>query len=59
MIIRVEHCIGNKFRLCRRYNKDVEFILGDTWTRSLTSRALDLYEHVYGYCRRNIRFDVH
>lgn len=35
-----------------------EQLIGFTWTRKLASLALDIAEHLYGYKRASVRFDV-
>jgi len=62
MKIKVESCWSGgtdySFRLTMPDGKR-EHIKGFYWTRSTSSKALDMLESVYGYKRRNIRFDIH
>lgn len=59
--IKVESCWGGGERFSFRLtfpDGSRESISGDTWTRKTASQALDIAEHVYGYDRRNVRFEV-
>lgn len=59
MTVRVDRIRGS-FRLQDRFG-NVEFITNshnDKWDRSFAKMALDLYERVYKYKRRAIRFYV-
>ena len=60
MKIIVERCMGNTFRLTTPCGKR-EFIKheeGDWWSRKHATQALNLFESVYGFKRRNIRFEL-
>lgn len=59
MIIKVERCWGNTFRLTTPTGER-EFIShdeGDSWSRKYATEALNILEWVYGYKRRNVRFE--
>lgn len=59
MIIKVERCTGNVFRLTAPCGSR-EFVShdeGDSWSRKYATDALNIFEHVYGYKRSSIRFD--
>lgn len=59
MTIRVERCAG-RFRLIDKFG-NVEFITNkdnDRWSRYFATNALDMYQAVYKYRRRSIRFYV-
>lgn len=69
MKVKVSSCwAGNSkyyFKLefrTRRGHPMVEILSnrdGDNWDRKLASCALDLFEDVWGFNRRSIRFEVH
>ena len=57
ILIRVEATCNGGFRLttpdgCR------EYVRGYRWRIEQRKEALDLFEHVYQYPRKQIRFDV-
>jgi hypothetical protein len=54
MRIKVERTLQG-FRLTDKYGNR-EYLSGRDWTRKLASQALDVYEYVYGYRRKTIRF---
>lgn len=59
MIIKVERCTGNVFRLTTPCGSR-EFVCheeGDSWSRKHATEALNIFERVYGYKRSSIRFD--
>lgn len=47
-----------RFRLTTPDGKR-EYVRGEKWTRKLASEALDLYQYVYKFKRKNIRFVHH
>lgn len=61
MIVKVEGCwSGNNhysFRLTMPTGER-ESITGQSWTRTVAGRALDMLVNLYGYNRRSVRFDV-
>jgi hypothetical protein len=59
MTVKVESTWGSHegFRLTMP-NGDRETLRGFRWTRKLATQALDLLEHVYGFQRSSVRFDV-
>jgi hypothetical protein len=57
--INVERCFAGSMRFMLTNRKgEREFIRGEEWTRKLASEALDLYEYVYHFKRKSIRFEV-
>lgn len=59
MKIKVERCLGNKFRLTTPCGsrESISHDEGDTWSRKYATQALNLFERVYGYKRSSIRFE--
>lgn len=60
MIIKVERCWGNTFRLTTPpcgSRESISYDEGDTWCRKYATQALNLFERVYGYKRSSIRFE--
>lgn len=60
MKIKVEGVCGSKlgYRMTDPQGRR-ETVSGVLWTRTLAKKALDIWENVYGYKRRNIRFIHH
>lgn len=60
MTILVDRCSDGTFRLTdpQGRRESISNELGDRWDRDFASQALDLYQHVYHYKRRGIRFCV-
>lgn len=61
MTVKVEACWNGR-DMCQRITMpdgSRETIRRDAWDRKAASEAIDLLEHVYGFGRRNVRFDVH
>lgn len=59
MIIKVERCWGNYFRLTTPcgHREAISHDEGESWSRKHATQALNLFERVYGYNRSSIRFE--
>ena len=59
MNVRVEHCYcgNNKFSFRLSFpGGGIERITGESWSREIASRALDMAERLYSMKRANVRF---
>lgn len=58
IIIKVERCFpGNRWRMTTP-NGNRETLHAEKWTKRESSRALDLFENVYHYRRKDIHFEI-
>lgn len=57
MIIKVDRIFNGGLRFTNKQGQR-EFLPYKEWTRKAASDALDIYEHVYGYKRENVKFDI-